>query len=351
MFRSTKLRWTFLVFSLIVAAGIYRLVGSDEWRQLSGQQFRDSLIHLKYSYLFIAAFFVFLSYIFRSLRWQQFLGTEGSGHFKKLFSATLVGFSAVALLGRPGELVRPVLIARDNNRSLSSQLAAWALERVLDSLTIGGLLGAALIWWPTSNSAGADDWIVNWRRAGLIFFAIAVLAGLILVQLRIKPAWTSKVLDGLFRPLPLRYRELIHRQIINFSHGLESLQSISRLVACVAYSLLVWGCVIVAFWGILQAFESPLPEISINGIALIMSAGAVGSIAQLPGIGGGMQIATALTLNQLFHVPIGLATSAAIWLWVITFMMVIPPGLALAAREGLNWQRLRMLSRGGESVT
>ena len=351
MLRSTKLRWSFLIFLVIASFGIYRLAGSEAWHQISGQQFRDSLIRVKYSYLFMAMVLVFLSYFFRSLRWQQFLGTEGLGHFKKIFSASLIGFAAIALLGRPGELVRPALIARDNNRSLSSQIAAWALERVLDSLTIAGLLGAALILWPISNTVGADDWIISWRRAGLIFFAIAVVAGLLLVQLRLSPAWTSKVLDGVFRPLPLRFRELMHRQIINFSHGLESMQSISRLVACAAYSVIIWGCVLFSFWGILQAFESPLSEISINGVALIMSAGAVGSIAQLPGIGGGMQVATAFTLNQLFHIPVGLATSAAIWLWVISFMMVIPLGLALAAREGLNWQRLRMLSRGGESVT
>ena len=47
----------------------------------------------------------------------------------------MIGFTALALLGRPGELIRPYLIARHTNLSFASQVAVWAVERIFD---VGG---------------------------------------------------------------------------------------------------------------------------------------------------------------------------------------------------------------------
>ena len=46
----------------------------------------------------------------------------------------MIGFTAITLFGRPGEFVRPYLIAVKENVPLTSQLAAWVLERVFDLL-------------------------------------------------------------------------------------------------------------------------------------------------------------------------------------------------------------------------
>ena len=37
------------------------------------------------------------------------------------------------------------------------------------------------------------------------------------------------------------------------------------------------------------------------------------------------------------------ATAVALTIWVITFLLVMVPGLPLAAREGLSWSRLRSI--------
>ena len=67
-----------------------------------------------------------------------------------------------------------------------------------------------------------------------------------------------------------------------------------------------------------------------------MASSMIGSLVQLPGVGGGSQLAIISTLQHVFNVPRELALSCGILLWLVTFMSVIPLGLALAHRERLS---------------
>jgi hypothetical protein len=66
----------------------------------------------------------------------------------------------------------------------------------------------------------------------------------------------------------------------------------------------------------------------------------LGSLVQLPGVGGGSQLATISTLQRVFEVPPEIAASCGILLWMVTFMTVIPTGLILAHRERLSLRKL-----------
>jgi hypothetical protein len=70
-------------------------------------------------------------------------------------------------------------------------------------------------------------------------------------------------------------------------------------------------------------------------------------MVQLPGVGGGSQLATIATLEKVFDVPKELAASCGIMLWLVTFVAVVPVGLLLAHRERLS---LRKLSRETEKA-
>ncbi len=84
-------------------------------------------------HLFHAVALIYLAYAMRALRWKIFLRpVRPQASAWKLISPTLVGFTGLALLGRPGELIRPYLIARRENLTFSSQLAVWAVERIFD---------------------------------------------------------------------------------------------------------------------------------------------------------------------------------------------------------------------------
>ncbi len=84
-------------------------------------------------------------YYGRALRWRILMRpVKADPSLWNLFSATVIGFSAITVLGRPGEFVRPYLIAAKEKVSASSQMAALLLERIYDILIVLAIFGFAL---------------------------------------------------------------------------------------------------------------------------------------------------------------------------------------------------------------
>jgi ABC-type sulfate transport system permease component len=70
-----------------------------------------------------------------------------------------------------------------------------------------------------------------------------------------------------------------------------------------------------------------------------------GAVVQIPGIGGGTQVVSVLVLTELFATKLEVATSFSLFIWLITFVVIIPVGLLMALHEGLNWRGLRQIGR------
>src|ERR1700730_9743396 len=69
---------------------------------------------------------IYFTYFLRAWRWAIFLRPVRKSHsVSGLIPPTVIGFTGLALLGRPGELIRPYLIARRVGLSFSSQMAVW----------------------------------------------------------------------------------------------------------------------------------------------------------------------------------------------------------------------------------
>ena len=76
-----------------------------------------------------------------------------------------------------------------------------------------------------------------------------------------------------------------------------------------------------------------------------MAGSLFGSFAQLPAIGGGSQVAIIYVLTSVLHVGPEAATACALTLYVVTFLTVIPAGLAFARVEQVS---LRNIARESE---
>jgi hypothetical protein len=81
-------------------------------------------------------------------------------------------------------------------------------------------------------------------------------------------------------------------------------------------------------------------------IVIVLGFVSFGSILQIPGVGGGMQIVTILVLTQFYGVGLEAASSVALMLWLICFVMIVPLGLALAFHEGIKWRSLKHIDSG-----
>src|SRR3954466_5149736 len=88
---------------------------------------------------------IYSVYYLRALRWKIFLRPVRKTSAAKLTPPQFIGFAGLALLGRPGEFIRPYLIARREDLSFPSQVAVWMVERIFDSGSVALILAAALL--------------------------------------------------------------------------------------------------------------------------------------------------------------------------------------------------------------
>ena len=115
---------------------------------------------------------IYVAYAMRALRWKIFLRPiRPQASTWKLIGPTLIGFTGLALLGRPGEIIRPYLIARREKLSFSSQLAVWAVERIFDigAFTILLVLAAFFAIAPRRLPYNGI-----FQKAGLSFLALSI---------------------------------------------------------------------------------------------------------------------------------------------------------------------------------
>jgi uncharacterized membrane protein YbhN (UPF0104 family) len=115
------------------------------------------------------------------------------------------------------------------------------------------------------------------------------------------------------------------------------------------YSLLLWVTIAAAYIVVMRAFPSPVHDMTVPYVLLLMGFSVVGSIVQLPGIGGGAQALTIGALTLLFSIPKELASSAGLILWVITTMSVLPIGLIFAQVEHVSLRGVTEASETGAS--
>lgn len=343
----TKILLAAVLGLAVVIYAALRIGASEDWQQFRMEDVWRSFRGLRLSYLLLAAAMIFASYLFRCFRWREFLRPMKIAGMANLIVGTLVGFSAVAVLGRPGEVLRPWLIARKEGLTVASQAAAWTLERVFDSLTVCGFLGLALYFASSRGGfpEGNEVLLENFRRGGLVLFAGSVALGIVISQFRRRRQLIRSLLGWFSRPLPRKARVHLGRMTESFADGLEGIGTLRSLAVCTAYSFLVWLSVVTAFWSVFQALGDPVSRLGPSAAVLVILATIIGSLAHLPGVGGGQQVAIALTLTRLFDIPLAMAATAALLLWALSFMMVLIPGLPLTAHEGLTWQRLRSVAK------
>jgi len=298
-------------------------------------------------HIFHAIALVYVAYAMRALRWKIFLRpVRPQASIWKLFSPTLVGFAGLALLGRPGELIRPYLIARRENLTFSSQLAVWAVERIFDIGAFTILLVVAAFFATAPKRLAYHR---SFQEAGLIFLALS--AGLTIGAMAVSRHGEALAnwVERRFSHLAANLGQRVALRIREFRGGLDTIHDSWSFVMLTVVSVVMWAVIAVAYKEVTHAYHSPDLEIPQSQVLLLMGSSMVGSVIQLPGVGGGSQLATIAALEHIFDVPKELAASCGIMLWLVGFVAVIPVGLLLAHREQLSLRKLSKESHEKEA--
>lgn len=312
----------------------------------SGRAFLGSLRHVDWNWLALALILILGTYIGRALRWEVMLRPLAkNANFFRVLGATCIGFTAVVLFGRAGEPVRPFLIARSEGVSFSSQVAAWVVERILDILMILVIFGIALTQVSHTTIQSSPRIAVILRAGGAAAGLTGTLCLVLLAGLRqFRGGIQQRLLDALAF-LPERTQERIAAFLSSFEEGMASTRSSFFTALLVLYSLLEWLVIVGCFYCVFRAFPATA-RLGFADIIIVLGFVSFGSVVQIPGVGGGMQIVTVLVLTEFYGVGLEAASSVALILWLISFFIIVPIGLALAFHEGLKWHSLRNIGSG-----
>lgn len=331
-----------VALGIVVAVAAAALV-AYRWRTsgFSWHAFASSLEDVDWNWLLLSLVLILGTYVGRALRWEVMLRPLAkNANFVRLLGATCIGFTAVVLFGRAGEPVRPYLISRNEHVSFSSQVAAWVVERILDILMILIIFGIALTQVSHSEIRSSPRIAFILEAGG----TAAGLAGLVclalLVALRqFKGRVQERLLEALaFLPEPMQLR--IGTFLTAFGEGAQSTRSSSFTLLLLLYSTLEWVVVVVCFYCIFRAFPATA-ALGFADTVIVLGFVSFGSVIQIPGVGGGMQIVTVLVLTEFYGVGLEAASSVALVLWLINFVIIVPVGLALAFHEGIKWRNLK----------
>jgi glycosyltransferase 2 family protein len=324
---------------ILIAILAYRFHGTPfDW-----PLFLATFYRVDWMWLAISICLMLLTYVGRALRWEVMLRPLGRKvSLRALIYDTAIGFTAIVLLGRPGEVVRPYLISIRAGVPFSSQMAAWLLERILDLLVVLLLFGFGLTHIPSHGLAlgpglrwvlGAGGYLVAGITAGCVLF-------LILFRNFSEPM-RRRLLSGLTF-LPAKQYERVDQMLAAFAKGMESTRDLWHLTLLVVYTVIEWMIIVGSYYALFHSFPATA-KLFIPDVVVFLGFVAFGSIVQIPGVGGGIQVASIVVLTEIYGMSLESATGVAIFIWLITFVVVVPFGLLCAFHQGINWSKLKHL--------
>ena len=344
-------RWLpWLALAAVVAFVAWKLRTSHfDWAG-----FLQSLRTADLRILALALLIIYINFILRAVRWSIFLRPAHRALGQPRISWTaltgpqFIGFTGLAIFGRIGELIRPLLVARRTGLTFSSQVAVITVERVFDLGAFALLFSLNLLLSPGLKSLPFHE---RFHTVGYAIAALTLILIFFVASIRVAGVKIAAIAAHLFGKISATFGHSAALKILAFRNGLNVIDSIPDFLFAAFLSIALWLTIAASYVITLRAFPAPVHNLTIAHTLVLMGFSVVGSLVQLPGVGGGAQVGTISALTLLFGIPKELALSAALVLWLITTMGVIPAGLLFARIEGVNIRRTAERSGAADSVT
>lgn len=330
------------------------------WRKFDWDTFAHVTNGINPYMVGLAILVIYATYVLRALRWKIFLRPVCHAHFNRMVGPQFIGFTGLALLGRPGELVRPYLIAKKENLTFSSQVAVWAVERIFD-IGAFAVLMAIDVFVFAKDFELAPDITLKMQIGGGVLLALVAGMGFGAYFVRCNSRGVANWLEVRLAHMSHKFAKSVCHKIHAFGEGLNTIKDRSAFLQLTGVSLLIWFLIAVAYREVLHAYpivgvaggetaRIPLHVVAVPHVLLLMGASMLGSMLQLPAVGGGSQLATISVMSSpaLFGISNEQAVSAGIMLWLVTFVACVPIGLIFAHFEHVSLRRVSEESQAEE---
>lgn len=382
----------------------------QHWRSFDWHKF-FAASHVGPWHILAAIALIYGTYLLRALRWKVFLEPACHTRTTRLIAPTFIGFTGLALLGRPGEFIRPYLVAKKEDVSVSSQIGVWTVERIFDIGAFTVLMALDVFF---SSAIQGNPYLGRFRLAAVALCGLVAFMALMAVLIRKRGPQVAAFFHRATVGISSKLAHQVDQKIRAFGEGLNTVANGRALAKLVAISLLMWFMIALAYREVAHSYPAEpagvaqeqgppsvdvetarladMPEVAgqpltpdvidslraalapkgyqlkeehgdlwlrknkkqikkvgdrphlsnmdVSHVVLLMGFSMIGSVVQLPAVGGGSQLAVISALQVIYGIPPELAVSCGMLLWLVTFMACIPVGLILAHREHLSLRKL-----------
>jgi glycosyltransferase 2 family protein len=340
-------KWLLLAAGVLVAGVLlYHFRGSLNLSQFSVAKLWEAIRSANYFYLFLAVVTIYACYAIRSWRWQRFQSHVGPARFWNIYAMNLAGFSALFILGRAAEPIRPLMIARKDKIPVADTFGVYALERILDAAATAVLASIGLLVFESSGHLTEQGTGPAFEKAaktaGTIFTLVAVVAIVGLVYLRLHgSALLERRMEGWLSAHG--WRASVARILLGFSRGVQTVKTWGDVFAAVLLSMVHWAMVVMCYYLVQKSFGGRLGTLTYTDAMVILVFTLVGSAVQLPGVGGGAQALSIVAFTKLYGVGQETAVAAAMVLWLATFASCCLAGVPILFKEGFSLGELKRM--------
>ncbi len=309
--------------------------------------FARSLRAIDLRLIALAILTIYSNNLLRAMRWAVFLRPalkqQGKSriHWWNLVGPSFIGFTGLAIFGRIGELIRPLLVARRTGQSFASQIAVVAVERVFDLGAFALIFSINLLISPQLKS------LPYLHKAGYTIAGLTLTLLIFVAAVRLAGAFVARLAETLVGLISKAAAATIKEKILHFRDGLNVIDNIPDFIMATALSIALWLTIAAAYVLVLKAFPAPVNNLSVSEIIVLMGFSIAGSVLPIPG-GSGAWAGNSFALAQLFKLPAELAGSAGLMVWLVGSMAVIPAGLLFAKIEGVSLTQVTKRSEAAE---
>lgn len=317
-------------------------------RNLNWREVSQSLKKADAFYIAVAILIICFGYLLRAIRWKVLLAPITESSLKELFATTTVGFTAIFLVGRAGEIVRPMwLPMRDRRVRPSAALVTLFVERIFDLASLICFFAINLLWFQAP--VGRETEFEYVRLVGILLLVGVFIGflGLILYQKFSVPfiSWIEKKIDKKF--IPQKIQKIILSVLRQLASALLILKDWREVASVVFWTFLLWLSIAVPTWFVLLAFDLPLTLID---SLFVMGWAAIGSIVPTPGgAAGAFHAATAGGLIFL-NVDRDQAAAVSIVMHLVYFAPALLFGVFYFLHGDISVARLRSLLDSEQAV-
>jgi glycosyltransferase 2 family protein len=326
-------RWQLWIGLLISALFLYLTLRKIDYIQLW-----YVLISANYLWLIPGVAVYFVALWVRSWRWHYLLRPLKAIPTRTMFPIVTMGYACNNIFpARAGEIVRAVVLRREEGVAISASLATIIVERIFDGIVmlafvfvnlaeLGRLTHVAIDIGPLT--IGIQD-IAIWGSVAF-FGALALF-----IVAAMFPTLTDRVLTWVVEHLlPKRMREKTLGVSRRFLEGLESLRSPLDVLMVFFTSVIIWLLETVKYWFVMHAFS-----FSVSFFALMLMNGVVNLATTIPSAPGylGTFDLPGIAVLQAYDIPRAIATSYTFVLHFALWFPVTALGLYYMFREGIRW--------------